>query len=113
MCNINGQICEMAKNDPQRTPGLHGVVEDDGIPDEDAVIDAKLKPSQHFYYGKTWDTCVNGIKRESLSGRRPWQRGYNTPAEANKSYVEKYRIRAAREKALELLESNYYYCYKL
>lgn len=94
----------MAKNNPRRVPGLHGVCDDPGLPDEDEVIDLKLKPAHHFYYGKKWENCVNGVKREALSGRRPWERGYNTPPEADESYVEKYRIRVARENALKLLE---------
>lgn len=98
----------MAKNNPQRVPGLHGVCEDPNLPDEDEIIDVKMKPTNHFYYGKSWSDCVNGVKKESLSGRRPWERGYNTPPEANKSYIEKCRVRIAREKALKLLDGEFW-----
>ena len=98
-------MTEMATNNPRRVPGLHGICEDPSLPEEDAVIDAKLKPSQHFHYGKEWDSCIDGIKRQNLLGKKPWQRGLNKPAESDPKYIEKYKIRMARESALKMLES--------
>ena len=107
LANINGQMVEMAKNDPKRVPGLHGVCDDPDIPDEDENPNVKLKPTHQFYYSQNWNDCVDGVKKASLTGKRPWERGYNTPIETKKDYIQKCKIKAAREKALKLLEGKF------
>ena len=92
---------EAAQNDRTRLPGLHGVIDDPNIPEEDEILDIALKPRFHFYYQRRWENCIDGVKREAQSGKRPWERGYTTPIEANKNYMDQLRIKKARESALK------------
>ena len=63
-----------------------------------------MRPRYHFWYGKTWDQCINPIKRLKLSGCRPWNRGKTLAAELDPSYIKQIKINRARENALKLLE---------
>lgn len=99
-----GQIQIMSKNDPTKPPGLHGQCFDDEFPDEDEILDVKMRPKYHFYFGKTWSECVDPVKRDKLCNRKPWQRGAYNPAELDAKYIEKQKIDFARRNALKLLE---------
>ena len=60
----NGQIQIMSKNDPTKPPGLHGQCHEDRFADEDEIIDVKMRPRYHFYFGKTWAECIDPVKRD-------------------------------------------------
>jgi len=100
----NGQIQIMSKNDPTKPPGLHGQCHEDRFADEDEIIDVKMRPRYHFYFGKTWAECIDPVKRDRLNQRKPWQRGAYNPAELDRRYIEKQKVEFARKNALRLLE---------
>lgn len=104
----NGDWIEMARNDPHRPPGLYGTIEDEpGQPDEeDLLLDREMrtKPKWHFHSSENWWHCINGVRREALSGRRSWERGFAGLLDCDTELMEKLRVESARKKALMLLE---------
>ena len=68
----NGQIQIMSKNDPTKPPGLHGQCHEDRFPDEDEIIDVRMRPRYHFYFGKTWAECIDPVKRDRNGHFQPY-----------------------------------------
>jgi hypothetical protein len=98
----------MARNDPHRPPGLYGTIEDEpGQPDEeDLLLDREMrtKPKWHFHSSENWYHCVNGVRKEKLTGKRSWERGFAGLLDCDSELMEKLRVESARKKALQLLE---------
>ena len=104
----DGEWIEMARNDPHRPPGLYGQIEDepDQPDDEDLILDREMraKPAWHFHASEHWFECINGVRKEALSGRRSWERGAHGVLDCDTELMEKLRVESARKKALMLLE---------